>query len=124
MNCKPKNIDMEALARRCLKGRTSRVILEPGDMTRYELYIIPFGNPKLRQGGTDETYSLLVVTSPQSQQSAYPFSHVFDPDHGYMKSHLRVDDHVAWILCQFWTELSDVVRSLAQHSDTVVIVED
>lgn len=123
MNCKPKNIELEALARRTLKGRTSRVILEPGDTTRYELYIIPFANPKLRQSGTDTTHSLLVITGPRACQSAYPFSHTFDPNEGYMQSHLRVDEHVAGILCQFWIELNDVVRSLAQHTDTN-IVED
>lgn len=115
MTFNPSNIDMIDLARRCNKGRTSYVILEPGDRSKYTLYVVPFKNPHLRMPGCDGSYLMLVIPG----QGAYPFSINNPPSDGYLVSALRVTEWTGEILATFFRILASHVEAFAKDTDTV-----
>jgi hypothetical protein len=70
-------------------GQGESYVLEPGDGTHYEVTVVPLGRAYTCHRGTDDTFVLVIMTSPLS--GAYTFvgrslSPQFDP--GYVAGHM------------------------------------
>jgi hypothetical protein len=126
-NLNPKNISFSDLARRCMKGRTSYVVLEPGDATRYELYIVPFRNYHLRMQGTTQEYVLVSLVGV----GAYAFSLTGRPHAGYVYEKLNLKRlkgegtgmHTANVVAGFIAALGEWVLDL-ENQGVVESVDD
>lgn len=119
LSLSPTNIGMDDLARRCNKGRTSYVILEPGDATRYEIYLVPFKNPRLRMSGTSSNFVLVAMPNV----GTYPFN-VSGPVHlGYIVEKLGLKgpwgQHTAGVISSFLLVLGQWMDDLKDMSGEV-----
>lgn len=92
MNLAPRNASLAEIASRLAMNLTARVVIEPGDMTRYEFYLIPMGDPHLRSAGTGQGHFMISIVTPHwAVHVAYPVffgAGVGDHTVGYLIEHM------------------------------------
>jgi hypothetical protein len=91
LNYEPKNTKTSEVCFNLKMGDVSRIVLEPGDMTRYEFYLIPQADDLITVGGVrGDVVVALVNTLQATMYTRIPFNEQdIDAVASYMCNHLH-----------------------------------